>query len=70
MTSVSNYVYIGKLADIVNEYSNTCHRAIKMESINVKRSTYIDFGIKNNHKYPKFEVGDHVKMSKYENVFV
>ena len=31
-------VYIDKLDDIVNEYINTYHRAIKMKPINVKGS--------------------------------
>ena len=37
MTSISKNVYIDKLDDIVNEYKNTYHRAIKMKAIN----TYI-----------------------------
>ena len=37
MTSLSKNVYIDKLDDIVNEYKNTYHRAIKMKAIN----TYI-----------------------------
>ena len=44
MTSVSKSVYIDKLDDIVNEYSNTHHSTIKMKPIDVKWSIYIDFG--------------------------
>ena len=40
-----------------------------MKPINVKSSTYIDFGIENNDKDPKFEVGDHVLISKHRNIF-
>ena len=36
-----------------------------MKPVDVKSSTYIDFGVENNDKYPKFEVGDHVRISKY-----
>ena len=38
MTSVSKDVYIDKLDDIVNEYSNTYHRIIKMKPTDVKDS--------------------------------
>ena len=43
MTAISKNVYIGKLDDIVNEYNNTYHRAIKMKPVDVKDNTYIDF---------------------------
>ena len=36
MTSVSKDVYIDKLDDLVNEYSNTYHRIIKMKPTDVK----------------------------------
>ena len=36
---------------------------------NVKCSTCIDLGIKNNDKDPKFKVGEHVRISKYKNIF-
>ena len=36
MTLISKNVYIDKLADIVNKYNNTYHRAIKLKSIDVK----------------------------------
>ena len=41
MTSTSKNVYIDKLDDIVNEYNNTCHRTIKMKSVDVKDDTHI-----------------------------
>ena len=47
MTSVSKIVYINNLADIVNKYDNTYHSIIKMKPVDVKSSTYIDFGKKN-----------------------
>ena len=61
-------MYIDELDDIVNEYNNTYHRTIKMEPIDVKNNTYINFGkvIDND---PKFKVGDHVRISKYKNTF-
>ena len=69
MTSISKNVYIDKLDDIVNEYSNTYHRTIKVKSIDVKYNTYINIGKEVNDKDPKFKVGDHVRTSKYKNIF-
>ena len=69
MTSVSQNVYINKLDDIVGEYNNTYHRTIKMKPIDVKDNTYIDFNKEVNDKDPKFMVGDHVRISKYKNIF-
>ena len=69
MTSISKYVYIDKLDDIVDEYNNTYHRTIKMKPIDVKNNTYINIGKEVNDKDPKFKVGDHVRISKYKNIF-
>ena len=69
MTSVSKNMYINKLDDIMNEYNNTYHRTIKMKPIDVKDNTYIDFEKEVNDKDPKFKVGDHVRISKYKNIF-
>ena len=69
MTSVSKNVYIDKLDDIVDEYNNTYHRTIKMKPVDVKNNTYIDFKKEVNDKDPKFKVGDHVRISKYKNIF-
>ena len=68
MTSISKNVYIDKLDDIVNEYSNIKHRTTKMKCIDVKDNTYIDFGKEINDNDPKFKVGDHVRISKYKNI--
>ena len=69
MTSVSKHLYIDKLNDIVGEYNNTYHRTIKMKPVDVKDNIYIDFKKKVNDKYPKFKVGDHVRISIYKNIF-
>ena len=50
MTSISKNVYIEKLDDIVNEYNNTHHRAIKMKPVDVKNNTYIDCNKEVNDK--------------------
>ena len=56
MNSLSKSVYNDKLDDIVNEYNNTYNRTIKINPVGVKSSTYIDFGVENNDKDPKFKV--------------
>ena len=41
-----------------------------MKSIDVKDNTYINADKEvNNNKDPKFKVGDHVRISKYKNIF-
>ena len=70
MTAISKNVYIDKLDDIVKEYNNTYHTSIKMEPVDVEIDTNIDFQKEINHKDPKFKVGDHVRISKYKNIFV
>ena len=69
MTSVSKNVYINKLDDIVGEYDNKYHKTIKMKPVDVKDNTYIDFKKEVNDKDPNFKVGDHVRISKYKNIF-
>ena len=68
-TSLSEKVYVEKLDDVVNEYNSEYHTTIKMTPIDVNSSTYIEFNKENNKKDPKFEVCDHVTISKYENIF-
>ena len=69
MTSISKNVYIDKLDDIVDEYNNTYHTTIKMKPIDVKDNTYINTSKEINNKDPKFKVDDHVRISKYKNIF-
>ena len=69
MTSISKNVYIDKLDNLVHKYNNKKHRTIKMKPIDVKDNTYIDFGKEVNYNDPKFEVRDHVRISKYKNIF-
>ena len=40
-----------------------------MKPVDVKSSTYVDFNKENNMEDPKFKVGNHVRISKYKNVF-
>ena len=69
MTSISKNVYIDKLDNIVDEYNNTYHTTIKMKPTDVKDNTYLNVDKEINNKDPKFKVGDHVRISKYKNIF-
>ena len=69
LTSISKFRYIDKLDDIVNEYSNTYHRTIKLNPVDIESSMYIDFNKENNKKDPKFKVGHDIRKSKHKNIF-
>ena len=66
---MSKNVYIDKLDEVVGEYNNTYHRTTKMKPVDVKDNTCIDFEKEVNDNDPKFKVGDHVRISKYKNIF-
>ena len=69
MTSLSKNVYIDKLFDIVNKYSNTYHSKIKMKLVDVKLNTYIDFILKIMKKIPDLKlVTMKVQSYFYENI--
>ena len=40
-----------------------------MKPIDIKDNTYIDSEKEINDKDPKFKIGDHVRISKYKNIF-
>ena len=69
MAAISKNVYIDKLDNIINEYNNTYHRTINMKPVDVKDNTYTDFGNEVNDKDPNFKIADHVRISKYKNIF-
>ena len=69
VTAVSKNVYIDKMNDVVNEYNNTYHRTMKKKPTEIKDNTYIDSIKEANDKDPKSKVGDHVRISKYQNIF-
>ena len=68
MTTISN-VYFDVLDDIVDECNNTYHKIIKMKPIDVKGDSFAEYNEESNEKDPKFKVGDHVRISKYKNIF-
>ena len=69
MTAISKNVYFDFLNDIVDKYDNTYHRTIKVKLIDVKSDSYAEYNVDSNEKEPKFQAGDHVRISKYKNIF-
>ena len=68
MTAVSKNVYFDVLDDTADRYNNTCHSTVNMKPIDVKSNSYSEYNVDSNEKDPKFQVGDHVKISKYKNI--
>ena len=69
MTAISKNFYFDVLDHIVNKYNKTIHRTIKMKPIGVTGDSYAEYNEDFNKKDPKFKVGDHVRISKYKNIF-
>ena len=69
MTAISENLYFDVFNDIVNKYSKTIHRTIKMKPIEVSDDSYAKYNEDFNKKNPKFKVGDHGRISKYKNIF-
>ena len=69
ITSISTNAYIEKLDDTVNEYNNTYHRTIKIKPADLKDDTYLNSSKEVNDSDPKFQVGDHVRISKHKTFF-
>ena len=70
VTAISKNAYFDVLDDIVNKCNNTVHKTIKMEPIDVTDDSLLNT-MKNQiiKKDPKFKVGNHVRISKYKNIF-
>ena len=69
MTTVGKNVYFDVLDDIVNKYNNTYHSSIKVKPKDVTSDSFDEYNEESNEKDPKFKVGDHVRISKYKNIF-
>ena len=69
MTAISKNGYFDVLNDIVGEYNNTYHKIIKMKPIDVKSDSFAKYNEESNKKDLEFKVGDHVRISKYKNIF-
>ena len=40
-----------------------------MKPVDLNPSTYFDFYKENNKEDPKFELGDHIRISKHKSIF-
>ena len=69
MTDISKNVYFDVLNDIVSACNNIYHKTIKMKPIDVKKDSFGEYNEESNEKDPKFIVVDHVRISKYKNIF-
>ena len=69
LTAISKNIYFDVLDDIANKYINTIHRTIKMKPIDVTSDSFAEYNEDSNKNNLKFKVGDHVRISKYENIF-
>ena len=69
MTAISKNVYFDVLNDIVDKYNNAYHKTIKMKPIDVKSDSFAKCNEESIEKDSKFKVGDHVRISKYKNIF-
>ena len=69
MAVILKNVYFNVLDDIVDKYNSTVHKTIKMKPIDVTDGSYAECNEDFNKKDPKFKVGDHVRISKYKNIF-
>ena len=69
MTALSKNIYFDVLNDIVDKYNNTYHNTIKMKSVDVKSNSFAEYNKESNEKDLKFKVNDHVRISKYKNIF-
>ena len=69
MAANSRNVYFNVLNDIADEYNNTCHKTIKVKPIDAKSNSFTKYNEESNDKDPKFQVGDHVRISRYKNIF-
>ena len=69
MTAISKNVYFDVLNDIVDEYNNAYHKTIKIKPIDVKSDFFAEYNKEPSEKDPKFKVGDHVRISRYKNIF-
>ena len=69
MTAVLENVYFDVLDNILDKYNNTVHRTVKIKPVDVTCDSYAEYNKDSNVTRPKFKFGDHVRISKYKNIF-
>ena len=68
MTAIQQNIYFDVLNDIIDKYNKT-NRTIKIKPIEVTDDYCAEHNETPNKKNSKFKVGDHVRISKYKNIF-
>ena len=76
LTASKSKNYINKLDELLSEYNNANHSAIKMSPIQAKDPKYKDLarinmygGIKTSKSKPRFNIGDRVRIYSYKPKF-
>ena len=69
MTYIGKNIYFDVLDHIVRKYNKTVHSSIKMKQKNVNNDCFVVYVEESNKKDSKFKVGEHVRISKYKNIF-
>ena len=69
MITIGKNVYFNVFDDIVKDYNNSFHSSVKMKPKDVKDDSSVKYIEEMNKKDPKFKIGDHVRISKYKNIF-
>ena len=69
MRTTFKNVYFDVLDDIVNKYNNTIHRTTKMKPIEATDDSFAEYNEESNKRNPKFKFDNHVRISKYKNIF-
>ena len=69
MTTIVKNVYFNVLDDTVKKYNNTVHSSKKIKPKDLSDSILVEYVGETNEKDPKFKIRDHVRISKYKNIF-
>ena len=64
-----NQLVSQSVSQLVNKYSNAYHKTIKMNPVDVSSSKHNGLNKEINKEDPKFEFGDHERISKYKKRF-
>ena len=69
MIAVPKNVYFDVLDDTGDKCNNIQHAAIKKKPNDIKSNSHAEYNVDSSDKYPKFKVGDHVRISRYKKTF-
>ena len=53
----------------VDKLDETYYKTMKKKPADIQLGMFIDYVVEHNEKSSKFKVGDHVRISKYKNIF-